>query len=144
MNSLQDKLNKAISQVNSIEVKSLLAVGASQNEPDSKGWTPLMQAAECSQAEIIDLLLRVGADVTKQGIENLTCLHIAVDIAIDGVIQAGESQGKEPTEIIEVLLNNGANVFAQDSAGKTPLDVARDYKSVKIMRLLEEHSHKKL
>ncbi len=138
MDSVQDQLNNAIWRASLVEVTSLLFAGASSNEPDSKGWTPLMQAAEGSNTQIINLLLRSGADVKKRGIENLTCLHIAVDMAIDGTIQNDGLQGKEATDVIELLLNNGADIFARNDNEKTPLDLALDYKSAKIIRLLEE------
>lgn len=98
-----------------------------------------MQAAESSNAEIVELLLLSGADVKKKGIDNFNCLHIAVDVALDETCQNDGIQGEEPTEIVELLLSNGAEIFAKNDQGKTPLDLARDYNAAKIIRLLEKY-----
>lgn len=139
MGSIQDKLTNAIWQASLSEVEALLTTGASPNAPDSKGWTPLMQAAEGSNLEILQRLLGAGAKVNGRGIENCTCLHIAVDYAVDGAIQTNGALGAEPTAIIEFLLSNGADIFARDDNGKTPLDLAHEYQSAKIIQLLEEY-----
>jgi uncharacterized protein len=135
--TLQDQLLNAIWSEDAAEVKKLLFAGASPNELDSKGWSPLLQAAEVQNAEIIKLLLAFGAKVNKKWDNGYTCLHLAVDSSIDGTIQNGGAPGDAPTEIIELLLVNGADVLAKNDAGETPLDWARHYKSEKVIRLLE-------
>lgn len=138
METAQDSLTKAIWREDVEEVKALLSSGASPDQPDAKGTTPLMQAAEIESAPIVRLLLSAGADVNRQGYGGQTPLHIAVDVSIDGTIQRGGARGDEPTEIIEFLLVHGANVDARNDKWETPLDWARGYKSGKVMRLLQE------
>jgi ankyrin repeat protein len=132
----QDKLIHAIWREKRRKVESLLDSGADVNAPGSKGWTPLMQAAEMENTEIAQLLLGRGAEVNRTGQRGYTALHIAVDMSIDGTIQTGGHQGDEPTEMIELLLKNGASISAKDEDGKTALDWAIDYKSRKIVDLL--------
>lgn len=135
---MQDQLNDAIESSNLTKVMSLLSAGASADDLDSRGWTPLMQATETGNIEIIRLLLMAGGNLNKKGIDGCTCLHIAVDAAIDETIQNGKSQGEEATEVIEFLIENGADILAATDGGETPLDWAYKYKSVKIIRLLKE------
>lgn len=138
MATVQDSLTKAIWRGDVEEVRALLSSGASLDEPDAKGITPLMQAAGMENAAITHLLLSIGADVNKQGHMGQTPLHFAVDSSIDGTIQTGGVQGDEPTEIIELLLVHGADISIRDVKGETPLDWARGYHSEKITRLLQE------
>lgn len=131
----QDKLIEAIWREKISQVEELLNSRADVNAVGSKGWTPLMQAAEMENLSIARLLLERGADVNQPGYRRYTPLHIAVDISIDGTIQRGGNPGDEPTEMIELLLNRGAS-FCQDDQSKTPLDWAADYRSQKITTLL--------
>lgn len=133
---LQDDLIDAIWREKKRKVESLLNSGADVNIAGSKGWTPLMQAAEMENLSITHLLLDKGADVNWPGDHGYTPLHIAVDISIDGTIQNGGRPGDEPTEIIELLLRNGASPLARDDDGKTALDWAVDYHSNKVIDLI--------
>ena len=45
--------------------------------------------------------------------------------------------GDEPTAIIELLLTNGANIFAKNAQGESPIDWAKNYHSDKIVWLLQ-------
>ncbi len=60
---------------------------------------------------------------------HLSPLAHAVDIAIDGTLQRGGHEGDEPTEVITVLLEAGADP-------EPGLRVARQYGSSKMMELL--------
>ena len=86
--------------------------------------TPLMVASSCGHVDIVDALIQTGADVNKQ--ENhyrLTPLFLAVT-------------GGQPTSIVEMLLENGANPNIIAAMNETPLDVANDNKDEAIIELL--------
>lgn len=134
---MQDKLIKAIWRGDLSKVQSLLLAGASPDEPDASGWTPLMQAAEVGSLEIVGQLLQAGADINRKGLDGQTCLHIAVDAAIDEVSQNNGAQGEEATAVIEFLIENGANSLASNEEGETPLYWAQRYKSEKVTALLK-------
>ena len=136
MKSLQDQLLDAIGLEKIGEVKSLLAAGASPDDPGSSDWTPLMSAAEMQNPEIVQLLLDAGADINKQGYFGQTCLHIAIDSSIDGATQSGLAE--DPTETLELLLKRGADVEIKDDKGESPIDWAR--RSKKVLHLVQSYS----
>lgn len=137
MNSLQDQLLNAIARENIFEISTLITSGALVNELYSQGWTPLAYAIESESYQIVKLLLENGANVNICLYNEDTCLHHAVDIAIDGTIQTGGAPGDEPTDIIELLLKNGANIFAKNAQGESPMEWAKNYHSDKIVQLLQ-------
>lgn len=66
-------------------------------------------------------------------------MHQAVDLSIDGTIQIGGSPGEEPVDILEYLLDLGADVHITDSKSRSPIDVAKYYKSEKIVQFIQEY-----
>lgn len=92
-------------------IEQYLASGAAVDAADPKqGGTPLMWAAVTGQTEVIELLIRQGADVNAVSNEGGTALHATAFL--------GHAQA------VDVLLRNGANVNARNKNGNTPLDVA--------------------
>lgn len=108
-------------------VERLLHAGVDVNAAGAHS-TPLHAAIEGEQLECIKVLIRHGADIEKVA-GGLTPLAHAVDIAIDGTIQTGGSQGDEPTCVVEFLLSHGANP-------QSALQVAESYGSRKLTQLL--------
>ena len=117
----------------------------------------LVDAAFAGDLESLKQLIRSGVDLNIQGAlhaaienENFECVKVlveqgakldsttdcwsplahAVDIAIDGTMQTGGSQGDEPTKIVEFLLAQGADP-------KPGLEVAQSYGSKKLIQLLQ-------
>jgi ankyrin repeat protein len=78
--------------------------------PDKAGFTPLLYAARHGNAEACEVLLSRGASITSAtpGFRQ-TALHRAA--------MAGH------VEVAKVLLRHGAERFATDLRGKTPLDL---------------------
>jgi ankyrin repeat protein len=88
--------------------KVLLAKGADVNAKAEGGYTPLHVASGLGQKEIVQLLLRSGANPNALDTRG-TPLHAAV------------LQGQK--DIVLLLLNAGAQVNASDPHGTRPLDV---------------------
>ncbi|WFR59478.1 ankyrin repeat domain-containing protein [Anaerocolumna sp. AGMB13025] len=117
-------------------VRKHLEQGINPNSVYKYGWTPLICAVENEQKEIVELLLKSGADVNFQPVGGWTALHQAVDVSIDGTIQNRGKQGDEPIEMIKYLLDNGADITLKNGDGRTPLDIAKIYNSQKVIMFL--------
>ena len=90
------------------EVKNLLVLGADVNafSPDW-GWTALAMAAYNNHADIVDVLLRQGADTNAKDGDGLTPFQIAAK--------------KGYAKTMEAFLYHGADPNMRDEKGKTPL-----------------------
>jgi ankyrin repeat protein/beta-lactamase regulating signal transducer with metallopeptidase domain len=122
----------------------LIAAGA---DVDAVGWTPLMEAPyRCKGTEMVELLIKAGADVNKQNRNGWTALHSAAekreDIATlllrNGAnpnVRSHGHGGRTPLHeaawfgpnVIKVLVDNGADVNARDDQGYMPLHLAFYY-----------------
>ena len=89
--------------------KSLVKAGADPNVRDKNGHTPLMMAATGS-AELLELLIDLGAEVNAKQNHDWTALHYAA------------AHGDK--DIIRVLISRGADPHVVDKDGRTPLEVA--------------------
>jgi hypothetical protein len=75
-------------------LKSLLrgvTQGANVNAVDNAGWTPLHEACNHGNAEIVDLLLAAGANVNARGLDNDTPLH---DACVNGCVGVQKKKGR--------------------------------------------------
>jgi len=125
-------------------VKSVMALVKDVNFVSSKGYTPLMHAAHNSSSpEIIEMLIKEGADVNK-GVKGVTPIFMAAynpnPLIIETLIKNGANPNStddnglapihyavrdNPTpEIITVLKKNGADINKEGFQGLTPLTVA--------------------
>eukprot|EP00929_Paragymnodinium_shiwhaense_P054920 TRINITY_DN27529_c0_g1_i2.p1 TRINITY_DN27529_c0_g1~~TRINITY_DN27529_c0_g1_i2.p1 ORF type:complete len:141 (-),score=33.95 TRINITY_DN27529_c0_g1_i2:151-573(-) len=94
------------------EVQELLAQGASVNEPNFRGSTPLHCAAEFGNYECVAVLLQAGADVDAVvSSRGNTAAHLAA--------QGGFA------EILRSLLAGGADASARNVWGSTVVKVAK-------------------
>lgn len=87
-------------------LKALIESGATPNQKNSNhyGYTPLINAAEFGELEMVKILLAAGADVNATNNEGITALHFArnaeiarflIDAGADRNAHAG---GETPTE----------------------------------------------
>mmetsp|Transcript_105890 Transcript_105890/g.274033 ORF Transcript_105890/g.274033 Transcript_105890/m.274033 type:complete len:128 (+) Transcript_105890:662-1045(+) len=107
------KIHAAAKAGNTSEVQSLLDTGCSVNAEDGDGWTPLIKAAEAGEKNVIELLLKQGANpkaAVKLGEWGQTALHFAAR--------------KGHREVAELLAPT-SNVKAKNHLGKTPSEMAK-------------------
>lgn len=92
----------------------LIEKGVDINEKNDQGWTALSQttaAAKCS-CQLAKYLIARGAKVDERNNEGRTPLMMAVTAIC--------------FEMVECLVENGADVTAKDKQGKTVLDIAQE------------------
>ena len=106
-------------------MKILLEYGANVNAKDSELDTPLFCAINIGNIEMIKLLLEYDIDINAVDSDGDSALHIALNPL--NVIDA---------EIVEALLQKGANVNVLDVAMRTPLYYAQP----KIAKLFFEYA----
>lgn len=98
-------------------VKYLLDQGANiEGNDDLGGYTPLMNS---SLYDMVELLVKRGANVNAKNKFNYTPLHKAVFNFVEG-----KRKEKDCKKILNLLISNGANLNAQDNNGNTPLMTA--------------------
>ncbi|ODN05135.1 Tonsoku-like protein [Orchesella cincta] len=96
-------------------VRRLIRQNHPVNVTDNAKWTPLHEASNYGHAEVVEELLKHGADVNAAG----------------GVNDDGKSEKVTPlhdaasnchTETMKILLKNKANVLSKDREGRYPID----------------------
>ncbi|MGO4499195.1 ankyrin repeat domain-containing protein [Paenibacillus sp. 2RAB27] len=148
-------------------VKDLLDTDLSlANAENSDGLTLLGFAAHFGQSEVVRLLLENGADVNALShssvsyIPSNTALHAAIagerSLAVIQLLLAHrakptimDSNGhtslhvaafhKDSTQIIELLINQGADVNAKSEGGAYAIDLAKEQGHTAVIGLLREH-----
>ena len=74
------------------------------------GWTPLHEAANHGHYNVAVMLVKAGANVNAQAMDDVTPLH---DAAIVGQLK-----------MVKMLIEKGADPLLKNKKGKTPQDVA--------------------
>lgn len=106
-----DKLLEGVRAKNVGIVREALQEGYDPNQADQDGWTAFHEAVSTGNSSITLAFLRRGACPDLQdGVNQDSALHIA---AMDG-----------QTKIVQILLDNGANISLKNIEGKTAEDVA--------------------
>jgi len=113
------------------------------NQQDTKGNTPLMQAAMQGREDLAKILVENGAQVNMQNFQGQSALYLAVErnLAnvvmlllkfgaqanlpnIDAVTPIHMAAASGNVEIVRLLKEHGAHINVQDDAGDTPLHYA--------------------
>jgi ankyrin repeat protein len=102
-------------------VEYYLQLGQNPNV-ERGGGTPLMSAAANGNVELLQLLLKYGADPELPGDGKATALMSAT----------------QHTEIFKILVNRGANIHARDNYGRTVLIWAALHGTEEVVALLCE------
>lgn len=138
-------INDAFRRANSVEYKKfLIAKGADVHSRDKHGQTALHYAVLNYETEIIELLIDNGADVNAKDKLGNTPLHLMFpaygkfkNLNIQFHINLyrkypsrffpDHTREKLALPMIKLLVNNGANINAQNNQGYTPLHFAPLY-----------------
>jgi len=118
-------------------IQLLLDTGAQVDARDEDGNTPLIVAAKgTDRPEIIQLLIEKGAEVNARNNDGSTALMVAARGAgsggnIPGVTIIKSTRALLGGDIIELLLDKGANPQAKDASGMKAIDHARNNKALK-------------
>ena len=107
------ELHYAANENDLSKVKELIMSGEDVNLQDSAGWTPLHFAAQDQSVSIASILIDAGAKIDVRDIHGNTPLSKAVfNYSFDG-------------SVIELLRKCGADPYAENNYGQTPIGLAR-------------------
>jgi ankyrin repeat protein len=148
-------LVRAAAQGNISETPDLLRTGSDPNEADEDGWTALHAAAVFNHLRIVKLLLQAGAAVDTRSHGDFTPLlnaaraeaPVAAALLNAGADPAAQEAGlgRRPLDrfaeyanapAVQLLLDAGAEVDAQDFSGQTALIAAAEAGGTECVELL--------
>ena len=110
--------------------RMLIEKGASIEATDILKCTPLHIAAQNGHIDIARLLIDKGCNINAVNINHDTPLHNAIDYNPKNI------------DMIELLLQNGANMNLKDKEGKTPKDLAFECKDLELITMFYEAEKK--
>ena len=97
-------------------------------------WTPLIYASNAGSEDLVEELLKKGADPSFKGTKGRTALHFSV-VPPDSKQEKFSGKGS----LAELLLKGGADVNASDNDGFCPLHYAAAYGNVEVASVLIMH-----
>ncbi len=152
-------LMNAVNSKDADQVRTLIAQGANINEADSGGDFPLVMAAYKGYAEIVELLLKAGADVTvtDPGMK-ATALHAAayagrteaarllIDYGIDidaqgpmnGYTALHDAVWQNNIDTARVIIEGGADLSLKSHGGQTALEFAQSRNHREIVAMIQQ------
>ncbi|MDD9899360.1 MAG: ankyrin repeat domain-containing protein [Alphaproteobacteria bacterium] len=173
--SAAKKLADAITLGKPARVALAFTEGADPDVQDHRGRTPLMLVIETAMTDatrkkMIEHFAFYGADLNMQDIDGNTALHLAakrgdgtavqallkegarvnlptfIDVSpLHSAVQSALTSGR--TDVIQLLLNNGADPDKTDIAGETPAEYANPRQPLtshtqKIRQVFNDHAQK--
>lgn len=159
---MSQELFAAAQSGDTAQIKTLLEAGADHAAVDEAGETALMHAAHAGHVAAVQLLIAAGADVnakspqgwtalakaaynseTERGyVEVIEVLH-AAGASLDeriffGITPLMLAAGGGDAQVVEWLINTGADVLAANEGGRTARMMADDKFYVDVINLLHE------
>lgn len=110
------------------KVRALIATGQTVGVRDANSRTPLMRAAERGHREVVKALLAAGANANDTVTD-----RDSIWFGCNALIFAAQ-QGDE--QIVEALISTGARPDCEASDGTTPLSLAIEHRSVRMVESL--------
>lgn len=118
-------------------LKQFFAAGMSPNATNKHAAPPLFSAAHAAHPEVVDFLLKSGAEPDPVMRRGWTPLHVACDHASRSGLN---DQFQADLAIISMLLRHGADINRRTPDGETPLALAMKGGSAKpVVALLQSH-----
>ncbi|NSB89702.1 ankyrin repeat domain-containing protein [Clostridium saccharobutylicum] len=105
-------------------IKLLLERGSKVNIENITGKTPIFNCNFSFSVELLNLLLKYGADIKHTDKYDNTILH-------DDYIMCGDPYDFE--EYLKVILSLGVDINSKNNEGKTPLNLCKDRKTENIL-----------
>ena len=124
---MSESLPQAAAEGDVARVRSLLASGADANARDAEGATALMRAAHAGHLDVVRALADAGADVNAADERGWGALAKAV-------YNADVDRGY--ADVVELLIERGANVEAPIGYGIRPLMLAAGYGEIAVVEAL--------
>lgn len=128
MNTLDEQLLHAVADENLEAVKQLVQEGAAVNYFTATADSPLLVAVDTMNAALVRFLLDHGANPNPDPQKGYALpLNLAVDVAV----QAFLNQETEAisNEMVELLVQYGADYTRKDSNGRNAAETALNYNS---------------
>lgn len=128
------------------------------NDDDVDGRTPLLLACMHGHYQVVQVLLSLGADVSKRDDEHCTALMLAaarghtlvMKILLDNHASVNDTDKMKNTalhyacsgghtEAVQLLLDKRANVMLKNTYDQSPLEVATDYSHNDVAIIMLQH-----
>jgi len=125
-------------------IDKLAANGADPMTRNIRGDTPLHVAVSMERTDLVTMILRMGTSIHARNTRNRTPFQIALGVSpamvstllASGRINSSDDMGnsalhvalqeRASSDIIRIIVSNGARINAVDNNGKTPLRLAVD------------------
>lgn len=137
----------------------LIKNGASIDAKDNGGETPIFLAVKANNFEMVKLLIENGAKLNYKNKTNDTLMHYAAEIigndvkileylirnSIDSAVNSINDREQTPlhlsaesgnTNTAKLLVENGANIKAEDDDQETPVTLANQFENIETMNMI--------